>query len=184
MWTKALVSESCNLRTSKVVRHFAGWALGYFWVRWHLPSDIRSSGNHVVSTIREEYVGQLETLEWMSAETKSLAAEKRKYTIPGHTVAFLMNVVQNVTQEIAYPTRSPNLSNATEIEALYGQISISKLDYFQNVISFAQAKNHERFAMLAKSSEDRGWDRKVDTVDVSGTLQSVSILVKPLLRAD
>jgi endothelin-converting enzyme len=184
MWTKALVSKSCALRTSKEVRRSAGWILGYFWVRWHLPSDIRASGNHVVSTIREEYLGQLETLEWMSANTKSLAAEKRKFTIPGHTIAFLMNVVQDMTQEIAYPTRSPNLSNATEIEALYGQVCISKLDYFQNVISFAQAKNHERFAMLAKSSEDRVWDRRVDTIDVSETLIRVSILVKPLLRAD
>jgi predicted metalloendopeptidase len=180
MWTKALVSKSCASRTSKEVRHSAGWILGYFWVRWHLPSDIRSFGNHVVSTIREEYLGQLETLEWMSANTKSLAAKKRKFTIPGHTVAFLMNVVQDMTQEIAYPTRNPNLSNATEIEALYGQTGISKLDYFQNVIFFAQAKNHERFAKLAKSSEDRDWDRRVDTIDVSGASIILSTLAEPL----
>ena len=31
-----------------------------------------------MSTIREEYLGQLEILEWMSANTKSLAAEKRE----------------------------------------------------------------------------------------------------------
>ena len=128
-----------------------------------------------MSTIREEYLGQLESLEWMSANTKSLAAEKRKFIIPGHASAFLMKVVQDMTQEIAYPTRSPNLSNATEIEALYGQVGISNLDYFQNVISFAQAKNHERFAKLAKSSEDREWDRTVDTIDVSATSTIVSI---------
>jgi hypothetical protein len=81
-----------------------------------------------------------------------------------------MSVVRDMTQEIAYPTRNPNLSNATKVEALYGQVRISELDYFQNVISFAQAKNHERFAKLAKSAEDRGWDRSVDTIDVSETL--------------
>lgn len=134
------------------VRHVnkgLGWMLGYFWVRWHLPSDTRSFGNHVVSAIRQEYLDQLKTIEWMSADARNLAAEK----------------LQGMTQEIAYPTRNPNLSNVAEVEALYGRVGISEVDFFHNVISFAQAKNYGRFAKLAKSSEDREWDRRVDTID-------------------
>ena len=75
--------------------------------------------------------------------------------------------MHQMTAEIAFPSKYPNLSSAVDLEDRYGSIEISDVGYFENVISFAQSKNHERFAKLAESSDVREWDRTVETVNVS-----------------
>ncbi|KAL8798780.1 MAG: hypothetical protein Q9182_006392 [Xanthomendoza sp. 2 TL-2023] len=88
-------------------------------------------------------------LEWMSQDAKDVASEK----------------LRNITQEIAYPTKNPDMRRPSEVEERYSNMRISEDDYFRNVILFAQAKHHDRFAKLAKSSADREWDRDIETVD-------------------
>ncbi|KAI4229897.1 MAG: hypothetical protein L6R36_000543 [Xanthoria steineri] len=126
-----------------------GWILGYFWAKWHLPSDIQSFGSSVIHTILDGYLEQQQSLEWLSQHAKDIASEK----------------LRNVAREIAYPTKNPDLRRPDRVEERYSKLEISEDDYFQNVIVFAQAKNHDRFAKLAKTSDDREWDRKIDTVD-------------------
>lgn len=69
-------------------------------------------------------------------------------------------------EEIAFPTKNPDLRAPAEVEERYSNSPISEHNFFENVISFAKGKNHNRFAKLAKSSKDREWDRNVETVDV------------------
>ena len=148
-----------------------GWILGHFWAEWHLPSKVKAFGASVISATKEEFVRLLETSPWMSHPTKHKAMEKGKLPFTLNTrspAGLILATVRRMTQEIAYPTKNPNMKDAIEIDQRYASLEVSDFDYFTNVVSFAQAKNHARFAKLTQPASEREWDRTVDNVNVSG----------------
>lgn len=74
-------------------------------------------------------------------------------------------IVQQLIADVAYPDKYPNILDPVELGDRYASVIITD-DYFQNIISFAKAKNHWRFAKLYKSAEEAEWDVTVDMVNV------------------
>ena len=82
--------------------------------------------------------------------------------------ALMLSPVHRMTQEIAHPTKNPNMKDATEFDQYHAFLEVSDLDYFEIVVSFAQGKNHARFAKPTQPASEREWDRTVDNVNGSG----------------
>lgn len=80
-----------------------GWILSKFFVEKAFSKEAKQFGDTIVSDIKDEFISKLDSADWMSPEVRELGIEK----------------VHNIVQKIGYPTKSPDVRNATAIREYY-----------------------------------------------------------------
>ena len=76
-------------------------------------------------------------------------------------------LVHNIVQKIGYPTKSPDLRNASALQEYYASVNISSTGYFHNTISVAQFDVHREWSALGKPTNRDEWGMTAPTVNVS-----------------
>lgn len=126
-----------------------GWILSKFFVEKAFSKEAKRFGDTVVSDIKDEFISKLKAAEWMSPKVRELGIEK----------------VHNIVQKIGYPTKSPNVRNASAIREYYSPISIHPDTYFRNWLSINKFSNHRMWSSLGKPVDRDEWGMTASTVN-------------------
>lgn len=70
-------------------------------------------------------------------------------------------------QKIGYPTKSPDVRNASMLQEYYKAVNISRTGFFHNLISIAEVSSHREWSALGKPTDRDKWGMTVPTVNVS-----------------
>lgn len=70
-------------------------------------------------------------------------------------------------QKIGYPTKSPDIRNASMLQEYYNAVNISRTGFFHNLISAAEVSSHREWSALGKPTDRGKWGMTVPTVNVS-----------------
>ncbi|KAL8675897.1 MAG: hypothetical protein Q9186_007520 [Xanthomendoza sp. 1 TL-2023] len=128
----------------------SGWILSKFFVEEAFSPTSKAFGDQVIHDIKNQFVKKLLTAEWMSKDVRDVAIDK----------------VHRIIQKIGYPTRSPNLLDATAIEKYYDQVSISNSSYFGNALAVAEFDSRREWSKLGKPTNRDEWLMTAVTVNV------------------
>lgn len=82
------------------------------------------------------------------------------------TISNFPYLVHNIVQKIGYPTKSPDIRNASLLENYYQAVNISKAAYFNNALSIAQSDTLREWSALGKPTDRDEWGMTVPTVNV------------------
>lgn len=126
-----------------------GWILSKFFIEKAFSKEAKQFGDTIVSDIKYEFISKLDSAEWMSPEVRKLGIEK----------------VHNIVQKIGYPTKSPDVKNATAIREYYSPVSINSDSFFQNWLSINKFSNHEMWSSLGKPVDRDEWGMTASTVN-------------------
>ncbi len=74
--------------------------------------------------------------------------------------------VHNIIQKIGYPTKSPDIRNASALQEYYEAVDISSTEFFHNAISVAQFDSRREWSALGKPTDRAEWDMTSPTVNV------------------
>ncbi|KAL8698497.1 MAG: hypothetical protein Q9224_001823 [Gallowayella concinna] len=127
----------------------SGWILSKFFVEEAFSPTSKAFGDQVIHDIKNQFVKKLLTAEWMSKDVRDVAIDK----------------VHRIIQKIGYPTRSPNLLDATAIEKYYDQVSISNSSYFGNALAVAEFDSRREWSKLGKPTNRDEWLMTAVTVN-------------------
>jgi len=116
-----------------------GEALGQSYVARTFPPDAKQSTLAMVEAIEGAMAADLQTLPWMSAETKKAAATK----------------LGAVTNKIGYPDRWRD----------YGAVKIVRGDHLGNVMRAEQFERHRQLAKIGKPVDRTEWGMTPPTVN-------------------
>ena len=132
-----------------VVDRGLGWILSKFFIDKAFSEEAKDFGDKIVSDIKTQFIEKLKVAEWMSAEVRKLGIEK----------------VHNIVQKIGYPTKSPDVRDASALERYYNSLNISKTEYFANAIAIAQFETTREWSALGKPTDRDEWGMSVPTVN-------------------
>ncbi|KAM0328871.1 hypothetical protein ACHAQA_005287 [Verticillium albo-atrum] len=144
--------ESAPERWRRCVGHVdggLGWLLSRFFVEKAFSADAKEFGDTIIKDIKSEFTNKLKATEWMDDETTGKA----------------INKVHNIIQKIGYPTSSPDITNATELRAYYGQVKVTASDFFGNGLSVRAFDTAREWAALGKPVDRNEWGMSVPTVN-------------------
>ncbi|KAJ5674071.1 hypothetical protein N7462_009510 [Penicillium macrosclerotiorum] len=126
-----------------------GWSLSRFYVLDSFPEESKKLGDQVVSDIKERFVFTLTQTGWMSPEVRKLGIKK----------------VENIIQKIGFPTKSPNVLDAQDVENHYQGLDVSMNTFFENELAVASFKLRNEWAKLGKPTNRDEWDMTAPTVN-------------------
>ncbi|KAI9166288.1 endothelin-converting enzyme [Paramyrothecium foliicola] len=124
------------------------WLLSRFYVEKAFSPEAKKFGDTIITDIKEEFVKKLKATKWMDKETTGRA----------------INKVHNIIQKIGYPTKSPDITNATELHDYYAAVNVSA-DFFANEVSLRTFDVGREWAALGKPVDRDQWDMSVPTVN-------------------
>ena len=75
-------------------------------------------------------------------------------------------LVHNIVQKIGYPTKSPDIRNASLLEDYYQTVNISNVAYFDNALSIAHSDTLREWSALGKPTDRDEWGMTAPTVNV------------------
>ncbi|KAL8993542.1 MAG: hypothetical protein Q9188_007305 [Gyalolechia gomerana] len=136
-------------RWKTCVRAILGWILSKFFVEEAFSKDAKAFGDQIIHDIKDQFVRKLRTTEWMSENVRSTAIKK----------------VHQIVQKIGYPTRSPNVLDASAIEEYYEGVHISYESYFGNTLAIAKFKSYREWSKLGKPTDRDEWLMTAVTVN-------------------
>lgn len=87
-------------------------------------------------------------------------------TIFPYIVSNFPRLVHNIVQKIGYPTKSPDIRNASLLENYYETVNVSKAAYFNNALSIARSDSLREWSALGKPTDRDEWDMTAPTVNV------------------
>ena len=122
-----------------------------------------------MSDIKEEFIEKLDRSEWMSKDVRKLGIQKGGvFPQLQSNLQFLISplLVHNIVQKIGYPTKSPDIRNASLLEDYYQTVNISKVAYFDNALSIAHSDTLREWSALGKPTDRDEWGMTVPTVNV------------------
>lgn len=126
-----------------------GWILSRFFVLDAFPKSSKELGDQVVADIMERFKLTLTETAWMSPKVRELAIEK----------------VKNIDQKIGYPTKSPNVLDAAEVNKYYKSLEISKDTYFENMQAAARFDLDDEWSQLGKPTDHDRWVMTASTIN-------------------
>ncbi|KAL8702218.1 MAG: hypothetical protein Q9201_004522 [Fulgogasparrea decipioides] len=133
----------------KAVDRGLGWILSKFFVQEAFSEDAKAFGDQIIHGIKEQFVQKLRVAEWMSKDVRDVAIEK----------------VHRIVQKIGYPTKSPDLLNATAIEIYYKDVKISNNNHFANALTIAKFDSHREWSKLGRPTNRDEWLMTAVTVN-------------------
>ncbi|KAI4282901.1 MAG: hypothetical protein L6R38_002566 [Xanthoria sp. 2 TBL-2021] len=133
----------------KVVDRGLGWILSRFFVEEAFSKDAKAFGDRIIHDIKHQFVEKLSVAEWMSKDVRNVAIEK----------------VHRIIQKIGYPTRSPDLLDATAVEKYYEGVHITNESYFGNALAVAKFDSRREWSKLGKPTNRDEWLMTAVTVN-------------------
>ncbi|KAL8775639.1 MAG: hypothetical protein Q9209_000135 [Squamulea sp. 1 TL-2023] len=128
-----------------------GWILSKFFIEEAFSQEAKAFGDQIIHDIKQQFVSKLAAAGWMSKGVRDVAIEK----------------VHRIIQKIGYPTRSPDLLDATAIEKYYEGLHISNDSYFANALAVAEFNSRREWSKLGKPTDRDEWLMTAVTVNVS-----------------
>lgn len=133
----------------KVADNSLGWILSKFFIEKAFSEEAKDFGDQIVSDIKEQFIKKLNAAEWMTKDVRKLGVEK----------------VHNIVQKIGYPTKSPDVRDASALEKYYEAVNISSSTFFENAISITEFSTHLEWSALGKPTNRDEWGMTVPTVN-------------------
>ncbi|REK51120.1 MAG: M13 family peptidase [Bacteroidetes bacterium] len=116
-----------------------GDALGQLYVAKYFPPDAKKKADELVANLINVYRDRLQTLEWMSAETKKKAEEK----------------LNAITRKIGYPEKWKSYEN----------LEISRDDFFKNLMNATRWNYKFMVDQIGKPVDRTQWAMTPPTVN-------------------
>ncbi|KAF7593635.1 hypothetical protein BBP40_011153 [Aspergillus hancockii] len=138
-WRKCITSLDKNL----------GWMLSRFYVLDSFSEESKKLGDQIVSDIKERFVYTLHQTSWMPSEVRDLAIKK----------------VGNIVQKIGYPTKSPNVMDAGDVERYYEDLKVSNETFFENTLAAAKFDLENEWLKLGRPTDRNEWGMTAPTVN-------------------
>ncbi|KAL8914810.1 MAG: hypothetical protein Q9171_000646 [Xanthocarpia ochracea] len=127
----------------------SGWILSKFFVEEAFSPDAKAFGDRIIHDIKHQFVEKLSRAQWMSKDVRDVAIQK----------------VHRIIQKIGYPTKSPDLLNATAIERYYEDVRITNDSYFGNSLAVAEFSSRREWSKLGKPTDRNEWLMTAVTVN-------------------
>ncbi|KAH0348155.1 peptidase family M13, partial [Aureobasidium melanogenum] len=125
------------------------WIMSRFFVERAFSKEAKDLGDQIILDIKDEFTIKLNESEWMTESVRQLAIEK----------------VHLIRQKIGYPTQSPDITNAGELQQYYSNISISGTTYFANKLSVVRHDVRESWSQVGKPVDKDEWGMSAQTVN-------------------
>ncbi|THY11526.1 endothelin-converting enzyme [Aureobasidium pullulans] len=125
------------------------WIMSRFFVERAFSKEAKDLGDQIILDIKDEFSIKLNESEWMTESVRQLAIEK----------------VHLIRQKIGYPTQSPDITNAGELQEYYGNVSISATTFFENKLSVVRQDVRESWAQVGKPVDKDEWGMSAQTVN-------------------
>ncbi|KAL8712583.1 MAG: hypothetical protein Q9220_003114 [cf. Caloplaca sp. 1 TL-2023] len=126
-----------------------GWILSRFFIEEAFSEESKAFGDQVIYDIKDQFIQKLNEAAWMSPDVRRVAIEK----------------VHHIVQKIGYPTRSPNVLDASAIQEYYKDAFISNQSYFNNTLNIAKFDSRREWSKLGKPTNRDEWLMTAVTVN-------------------
>jgi putative endopeptidase len=126
-------------RSAHVIDGSIGEALGQLYVEKNFPPEARARMVEMVQNLKVVYRGRLETVPWMSEETRAKALAK----------------IDRFTQKIGYPDKFRD----------YSSVDIRPDDYFGNVRRARQFESRRNSSRVGRAVDRTEWHLTPETVN-------------------
>lgn len=144
--------EATEERWRRCIKHLdesLGWSLSRFYVLSSFSEESKKLGDQIVSDIKERFVFTLDQTAWMSSEVRKLGIKK----------------VENIVQKIGFPTKSPNVLDAQDVEKYYRYLEVSSSTFFENEVAVSKFDLRNQWSKLGKPTNRDEWDMTASTVN-------------------
>ncbi|KAK0657907.1 hypothetical protein B0T16DRAFT_502818 [Cercophora newfieldiana] len=152
--TPAERSEFCFQHLDASLR----FVVGRFFVSATYPDAAHDFASKLATDLRAQFKERIDTLDWMSADAKARAKKK----------------VDNMVQNIGYPTSDPDLRKPESIAAYYSTLNVTS-NFFANVLSARKFAATHPFADVLKPSKRGDLGDKIPKPNASYQPQANSI---------
>lgn len=125
------------------------WILSRFYILDAFSTGSKELGDKIVTDMRERFVFTLAQTSWMSQDVRKQAIEK----------------VENLVQKIGYPTKSPNIMDAAEVNKYYESLKISNEIFFENTLAAVKFDFNRKWSQLGKPTDRAKWEMTTPTVN-------------------
>ncbi|KAL9101289.1 MAG: hypothetical protein Q9163_003441, partial [Psora crenata] len=132
-----------------VADHGLGWILSRFFIGKAFSEGAKQFGDQIVSNIKVQFIENLKNAEWMSKEVRQLGIAK----------------VHAIVQKIGYPTKSPNVRDASDLKEYYKNLNITSTTFFGNELSVAEFDTRRQWSALGQPTNRDEWGMTADTVN-------------------
>ncbi|KAL8870319.1 MAG: hypothetical protein Q9174_003614, partial [Haloplaca sp. 1 TL-2023] len=111
--------------------------------------EAKAFGDRIIHDIKNQFVQKLRGAEWMSKDVRDVAIEK----------------VHRIVQKIGYPTKSPDILDASAIQKYYESVPIFNTSYFANTLAVTRFDSHRQWSKLGKPTNRDEWLMTAVTVN-------------------
>ncbi|KAI4247622.1 MAG: hypothetical protein LQ352_006111 [Teloschistes flavicans] len=125
----------------KAVDRGLGWILSRLFIEKAFSEDAKAFGDQIIHDIKDQFAEKLRNAEWMSRDVQDIAIEK----------------VHRIIQKIGYPTKNPDLLDASAVRKYYEGVRVSNDSYFANTLGIAEFKSRQEWAKLGKPTNRDEW---------------------------
>lgn len=132
-----------------VVGSDLAWILSRFFVEHAFSKEAKELGDQIIYDIKDAFSIKLNNSEWMTEEVRQLAIEK----------------VHIIRQKIGYPTASPDITSAEELQRYYSNVKIAADTYFANRLSSTRDDVKRGWAQAGKPVDKEEWGMSAPTVN-------------------
>lgn len=109
------------------------WTLGRFFASSSFPDSTFEFADKMATDLRNQFKERIGTLDWMTTESKAHALKK----------------LEDMVQNIGYPTKSPNTKDPSSLADYYKGLNITS-SHFANALAARRHKVASNFAGLTK----------------------------------
>lgn len=127
----------------------AAWILSRFFIERAFSKEAKDLGDQIIYDIKSEFIVKLQQSEWMTKAVRKLAIEK----------------VNLIRQKIGYPTRSPDVTNAKELQQYYLNVTVHADTFFKNRLSSTKNDIRRMWAQLGQPVDKDEWEMSAPTVN-------------------
>lgn len=125
------------------------WILSRFFVEAAFSKESKDLGDQIIHDIKDEFIIKLKHSEWMTKSVRKLAIDK----------------VNLIRQKIGYPTTSPDITNAGELQKYYTNVSIAPYAFFKNRLSSTKNDVKREWAQAGQPVDKDEWGMSASTVN-------------------
>ncbi|CAN8105308.1 unnamed protein product [Discula destructiva] len=125
------------------------WILSRFFIERAFSKEAKDLGDQIIHDIKYTFSDKLKHSKWMTKTVRQLAIDK----------------VGLIRQKIGYPTKSPDITNASELQEYYSNVSVSANAFFDNRLSTTKNDVKKEWAQIGKPVDKDEWGMSASTVN-------------------
>ncbi|KAF3763247.1 endothelin-converting enzyme 1 [Cryphonectria parasitica EP155] len=125
------------------------WILSRFFVETAFSKEAKDLGDQIIHDIKDEFITKLKHSEWMTKTVRQLAIDK----------------VNLIRQKIGYPTESPDVTDAEELQKYYSEVPVSSNTFFANRLASTKNDIKREWAQIDKPVDKAEWGMSAPTVN-------------------